>query len=113
VATILRKYGAHVTAASSSQEAVLALTNLDEAQFDLLVSDIGMPEEDGYTMIQRIRSFTPESGGRIPAIALTAYSRASDRIRALEVGFQMHVPKPVEPAELMMVIASLTGRSVK
>jgi CheY-like chemotaxis protein len=70
-----------------------------------------MPEEDGYSLIESIRRLTPEEGGSIPAIALTAYGRASDRIRALSAGFQTHMPKPVEPAELVMVIYSLTGRA--
>jgi CheY-like chemotaxis protein len=71
-----------------------------------------MPEENGYTLIRRIRKL-PDPIGKIPAVALTAFGRTEDRISALEAGFQMHVPKPVEPTELMMVIASLTGRSVR
>ncbi len=113
VATLLKKYGATVTPASSGAEAIALLTEQDrEPQFDLLVSDIGMPEENGYTLIRRIRQL-PAPLSRIPAVALTAFGRSEDRISALEAGFQMHVPKPVEPAELMMVIASLTGRAAQ
>ncbi|MCI0336494.1 MAG: ATP-binding protein [Acidobacteria bacterium] len=110
VATLLRQYGAHVATASSAAEA-LAFIKKSEASTrpDILVSDIGMPEEDGYSLIESVRRLTPEMGGSIPAIALTAYGRASDRIRALSAGFQRHMPKPVEPAELVMVIYGLTG----
>ncbi|MCI0665617.1 MAG: ATP-binding protein [Acidobacteria bacterium] len=110
ISTLLRKYGATVTPVSSSAEAIEILSKKERgAKIDLVVSDIGMPEENGYTLIRRIRRL-PEPVGNIPAIALTAYGRSEDRIRALEAGFQMHVAKPVEPTELMIVIASLTGR---
>ena len=69
-----------------------------------------MPDEDGYRFIRRVRALDPERGGRIPAVALTAFARSEDRMRALLAGFQMHVPKPVEAAELVMVIASLAER---
>jgi PAS domain S-box-containing protein len=111
IATLLCKYGATVTPVSSSAEAIEVLTNY-RTKFDLIVSDIGMPEENGYTLIRRIRNL-PDPIGKIPAVALTAFGRSEDRIHAMEAGFQMHVPKPVEPTELMMVIASLTGRSVR
>ncbi|MBP6823212.1 MAG: PAS domain-containing protein [Acidobacteria bacterium] len=111
VATLLKKYGATVTSAASTTEAMALLTaNENAEQFDLLVSDIGMPGENGYTLMRRIRQL-PVPLGQIPAVALTAFGRSEDRISALEAGFQMHVPKPVEPTELMMVIASLTGRT--
>ncbi len=77
---------------------------------DVLVSDIGMPNEDGYTLIRRVRALGAERGGNVPAVALTAYARAEDRMRAIRAGFQMHVPKPVEPAELITMVASLAGR---
>ena len=110
ISTLLRTYGATVTPVSSSAEAIEILSKKERSsKIDLVVSDIGMPEENGYTLIRRIRRM-PEPVGKIPAIALTAYGRSEDRIRALEAGFQMHVAKPVEPTELMMVIASLTGR---
>jgi CheY-like chemotaxis protein len=75
------------------------------------VSDIEMPEENGYDLIRRLRGLPPERGGRIPAAALTAYARAEDRMRALRAGFQIHVSKPVQPAELVAIVASLVGRS--
>ena len=110
ISTLLRNYGATVMPVSSSAEAIEILSKKDRGvKIDLVVSDIGMPEENGYTLIRRIRRL-PEPIGKIPAIALTAYGRSEDRIRALEAGFQMHVAKPVEPMELMMVIANLTGR---
>ncbi|MFN7949807.1 MAG: PAS domain S-box protein [Blastocatellia bacterium] len=76
----------------------------------VLVSDIGMPDGDGYDLLQRMRELPGQSARTLPAVALTAYASASDRLRALAAGFQMHVTKPVEPAELVTVIASLTGR---
>jgi CheY-like chemotaxis protein len=79
---------------------------------DVLISDIGMPIEDGYDVIRRLRSLPPEKGGRLPAIALTAYARVDDRMQALKAGYQMHVPKPVELAELAAVVASVAGRDV-
>lgn len=112
VATLLKKFGASVASAASSVEAIRLLTSDENSKpFDLLVSDIGMPNENGYTLIRRVRQL-PIPTGQIPAIALTAFGRSEDRISALEAGFQMHVPKPVEPVELMMVIARLTGRAV-
>lgn len=81
------------------------------SRLDILVSDIGMPNEDGYTLLRRVRSLPPERGGRIPAVALTAYARTEDRRAALLAGFQSHVAKPVELSELIAVIANLTGRT--
>ena len=80
-------------------------------QPDVLVSDIGMPCEDGYALIRRIRSLSADQGGNIPAVALTAYARTEDRIRAVQAGFQSHVVKPVEPEELVTMVASVAGRS--
>ncbi len=77
----------------------------------MLVSDLGMPGEDGYALIRAVRALSPERGGSTPAVALTAYARSEDRTRSLMAGFQMHVAKPIEPAELITVIASLTGRT--
>jgi CheY-like chemotaxis protein len=77
---------------------------------DLLISDIGMPDADGYELIRRVRQLPAESGGKVPAIALTAYARVEDRMQALRAGYQMHVPKPVELAELVAVAASLVRR---
>jgi PAS domain S-box-containing protein len=103
----LTKCGAEVTTAGSVRE---ALELFREQRPDLLISDIGMPEEDGYELIQRIRELPEDAGGALPAVALTAYARAEDRLRVLRSGYQMHVAKPVEIAELVAIIASLTGR---
>lgn len=107
LAHLLIGYGAKITAAASAAE---ALEILGQQQLDLMVSDIGMPDMDGYSLMRRIRELKIGPGGKLPAIALTAYAQAQDRLRALAAGFQHHVPKPVEPAELAAVIASLTGR---
>jgi signal transduction histidine kinase/CheY-like chemotaxis protein len=77
---------------------------------DVLVSDIEMPEEDGYTFIKRVRRLDAADGGKTPAVAVTAYGRVEDRLRTLSAGYSMHVPKPVDPAELIAVVASLGGR---
>jgi PAS domain S-box-containing protein len=111
LATLLRQNGARVMAVASAREALAAITqgSFDQRP-DILVSDIGMPGEDGYMLIQQVRALAPEQGGRIPAIALTAYARTEDRIKALAAGFQSHVPKPVEPAEFIAVVTNLTQR---
>ena len=93
--------------AASSEE---ALALLRENRPDMIISDIGMPQEDGYAFIRRVRALSDEEGGNIPAAALTAFARAEDRTRALRAGFQTHVAKPVEPTELTAVVASLTSR---
>ena len=100
-------YGATVTTASSAEE---AFDELQEKNPDLMVSDIGMPDEDGYSLIRRVRLLNDPQHRDVPAIALTAFTRAQDRMRALTSGYQNHVAKPVEPDELATVIASLTGR---
>ncbi len=100
---------AEVVTAASADEAISALRE-SSAPMDILISDIGMPDEDGYALLRRIRALAPENGGRIPAIALTAYARTQDRRAALLAGFQSHVAKPVEPTELIAVIANLAGR---
>lgn len=83
---------------------------LQQCRPDVLVSDIEMPNQDGYSLIRRIRALEPDRGGRTPAVALSAYSRPEDRIRSLVAGFNLHVSKPVEPTELVTVVASLAGR---
>jgi PAS domain S-box-containing protein len=105
---LLEGCNARVTLASSAQEGLEAL---QRGPVDLLVSDIGMPHEDGYSFIRRVRALPQGKAGRLPAVALTAYARVEDRMRALRSGFQSHVPKPVEPLELLAVLASLSGRS--
>ena len=101
---ILKQYGAKVTAAASAAEALLSL---EQSKPDVLVSDIGMPGEDGYALIRAYRAREAERGGHLPAVALTAYATESDRQQALEAGFQMHVPKPVELHQLVEVVAHL------
>jgi CheY-like chemotaxis protein len=102
---VLQSRGAEVITAASAGEALKAL---ERFRPDVLVSDIAMPEQDGYELIEHVRQLGPERGGSIPAVALTAYARVEDRIRALTAGFQMHVPKPVDPVELVAVVANLT-----
>jgi PAS domain S-box-containing protein len=104
---MLTQRRAEVKACASAAEALRAI---ERWRPSVLLCDIGMPDEDGYALIRRLRALEPERGGNIPAVALTAYARAEDRMRALASGFQMHVPKPVETLELIMVIASLAGR---
>jgi CheY-like chemotaxis protein len=104
VAVALAQCGVAVTAAASAEE---ALTLLPQVQPQVLLSDIGMPGQDGYSLIQKVRQLPAEQCGRVPAAALTAYARAEDRTRALVAGFQTHIPKPVDPAELAAVVESL------
>ncbi|MDQ3198943.1 MAG: response regulator, partial [Verrucomicrobiota bacterium] len=87
-----------------------ALAAVRELRPDVLLSDIEMPNESGYDLIRQVRALPAEEGGRTPAAALTAYARAADRTQALRAGFQMHAPKPVEPSELIAVIANLAAR---
>jgi PAS domain S-box-containing protein len=103
----LGQCGAEVIAVGSAAEALEAIV---AAVPDLLISDIGMPERDGYDLIRQVRELPAENGGKVPAVALTAYARAEDRMQALRAGYQMHVPKPVELAELVAVAASLIRR---
>jgi CheY-like chemotaxis protein len=87
-----------------------ALTLLKEKRPDVLVSDIGMPEVDGYRLILEVRQLPDHQGGNTPAAALTAFARSEDRRRALMAGYESHIAKPVEPAELIAVVGSLAGR---
>ncbi|HEX3561065.1 MAG TPA: PAS domain S-box protein [Pyrinomonadaceae bacterium] len=105
---VLEQCGGKVSTAASAEEALRLLESL---QTDMLISDIGMPGEDGYELIKKIRARPPERGGEVPAIALTAYARTEDRLRALRSGYQMHVTKPVELSELVAVVASLVRRN--
>ncbi|MDB5296696.1 MAG: rpfC, partial [Phycisphaerales bacterium] len=88
-----------------------ALALVADERPDVLVSDIEMPVEDGYGLIRRVRALGAARGGAVPALALTAYARTEDRVRAVYAGFQAHVPKPVEPAELITMVANLAGRT--
>jgi len=101
---VLKRVGAEVTSVGSARE---ALDVLEREKPHLLVSDIAMPEEDGYALLRKIRALPPERGGRIPAIALTAHSLVQDRLQSLRAGFQSHVPKPVVPEELVEVVTSI------
>ncbi len=106
LATILQQSGAQVRIAASAGEAFDLLLH---SRADVLVSDIAMPQVDGYDLMRQIRALDAERGGDIPAIALTAYARESDRIAALEAGFHVHLPKPFDPDELVKVVAKLAG----
>ncbi|MEG4409074.1 ATP-binding protein [Microcoleus sp. MON2_D5] len=111
LSTILEKYGADVMAVASVKEALTIIETATDRSPDVLVSDIGMPDEDGYSLIRKLRQVEAQRGGRLPAIALTAYARNDDRQQSLLAGFQMHLTKPVDAAELVAVVASLTGRT--
>ena len=103
---VLEERGAHVVTVSSAAEAIASVGENDLPS--IIVSDIGMPDQDGYDLIKQMRAL-PGEAGRVPAVALTALARAEDRKRALSAGYQKHVSKPVDPAELVAVIASLAG----
>jgi signal transduction histidine kinase/ActR/RegA family two-component response regulator len=107
IAAALSQCGAEVTSVGSADEAIAALKRVAP---HVLISDIEMPGEDGYSLIRRVRRLSRAEGGETPAAALTAYAATEDRVRALGAGFQMHVPKPVQPAELAAVVASLARR---
>jgi PAS domain S-box-containing protein len=104
---VLTERGSEVITSGSVDEALEAL---EEHKPDILISDLGMPDEDGYSLISKIRALPADRGGHIPAAALTAYARTEDRMRVLRSGFQFHLPKPVDSAELVTVVANLAGR---
>jgi signal transduction histidine kinase/ActR/RegA family two-component response regulator len=108
VKRVLEDCEADVATVGSAAEALRAV---EDARPDVLVSDIGMPDVDGYELLRRIRALGPSPGGHLPAIALTAFARSEDRTRALRAGFLAHVAKPVEPAELLATVASVVGRA--
>lgn len=105
--TILEERRVKVTTASSAGEAIKAI---ERSTPDILVSDIGMPDADGYELIRAVRRLESKRGGAIPAVALTAYAREEDRMRSLSAGYQIHLAKPVEPSELIAVLAELAGQ---
>jgi CheY-like chemotaxis protein len=108
----LEQHGARVTTAASVAEAIAALEELSNGrQPDVIVSDIVMPNEDGLSLIGRVRAMESETDFSIPAIALTAYARAEDRERSLAAGFQMHMVKPFNPSELVDAVASVIRRT--
>jgi signal transduction histidine kinase/CheY-like chemotaxis protein len=104
---ILEHAGAEVATAASAVE---ALSKLQQSKIDVLVSDVGMPEHDGFELMRNVRALGPAQGGSVPAIALTAYASAEDRRKSLEAGFEQHVTKPVEPARFVAVVAQLARR---
>ena len=106
LAFVLGQCEVQVTLAESASEALAALAR---GPFDVLISDIGMPVEDGLALIRRLRRLPGSQGGQIPALALTAYARSEDRIAALKAGFQMHLAKPIEPNDLLVTLATLVG----
>jgi signal transduction histidine kinase/CheY-like chemotaxis protein len=105
---VLESCSARVTTAANAEEAIGLFS---QSRPDVLVSDIGMPDVDGYELLRRIRVAEPEEGTRVPAIALTAFARSEDRTRALRAGFLVHVAKPVDPSELIATIASAVRRT--
>ncbi len=108
VQEVLTQMGGEVRGAGTAEE---ALRVLEQWRPDVLVSDIEMPGQDGYTLIRKIRALAPERGGMTRAVALTAFGRPEDRIRSLMAGFNIHVSKPVDPSELTAIVASLAGRT--
>jgi len=104
---VLGERGARVLVAATSPEGIELL---QRERPDMLLSDIGMPGEDGYALIRKVRQLPVEKGGRTPAAALTAFARTEDRTRALRAGYQAHIAKPVEAAELIALVASFTNR---
>jgi CheY-like chemotaxis protein len=113
-ALMLREYGLHATTVGSVCEAMTALElplRTETLPFDIVVSDLGMPGEDGYEFIRRVRSHADERINKLRAIALTAYARTEDRLRALAAGYHMHSAKPVEEQDLTAVIASLLDKT--
>jgi len=106
ISTVLEADGATVTAVAS---AAVAMEMLLKLQPDVLICDIAMPGEDGYTLIRKVRTLKPDQGGGIPAVALTAYADSQYRVHALEAGFQTHIGKPVEPEKLVEIIINLVA----
>jgi CheY-like chemotaxis protein len=108
VQRLLMSHGAAVITANSARE---AFDLLRECRPQVLVSDIGMPNEDGYDLMRNVRSLDTAEGGDTPAVALTAFARSEDRPRALLAGYHTHVVKPLDPSELITVVAALAGRT--
>jgi CheY-like chemotaxis protein len=108
VAAVLAQYGAEVTTATSARTALAAF---EHTKPHLLVSDIAMPGEHGYSLIQTVRALPPEQGGRIPALALTAYVRPEEREHTLAAGYNRHLAKPIDPIDLADALAQLAGRA--
>lgn len=109
ISTVIKRMGAEVRVCETAREALQTLINWRP---DVLMSDIAMPDEDGYSLIGKVRSLPRDKGGATPAAALTAYARDEDRKRALDAGYQMHISKPVTSTQLVKLIARLVGRTV-
>jgi CheY-like chemotaxis protein/anti-sigma regulatory factor (Ser/Thr protein kinase) len=109
VRRLLTECGANVVTADGVEA---ALARVKDTPIDVLVSDIGMPGQDGYDLIQAVRTLPDEAAAAVPALALTAYARPEDRVKAIRAGFQMHIAKPIEPRELIAMVASLARRIV-
>jgi len=107
LSTLLRQQKAEVRMATSAAE---ALALVEDWLPHLVVADVEMPDEDGYSLVRRLRLLSPDRGGTTPTVAVTAYGRVEDRIRSVAAGFDLHLPKPVEPAELIAVVANLARR---
>ena len=107
ISRVLQECGAEVATAATADE---ALRIAEVLRPDVLVSDIGMPDADGFELLRRVRALGPDRGGKVPAIALTAFARSEDRTRALRAGFLVHVAKPIDPSELVATVASVAGR---
>jgi CheY-like chemotaxis protein len=105
---ILTDCGAAVRLAASARD---AFAQFRDAVPNLLISDLGMPDVDGFELLDWVRHLAKEEGGQVPAIALTAFARSEDRLRALEAGFSAHISKPVEPSELIATVAAVVGPS--
>ncbi len=106
---VLEGYGAEVLTVGAARSAIAALKE-NPGKYDVLISDIGMPEEDGYFLIREVRTLAASAGGQIPAAALTAYAGDKERERAINAGFQTHIAKPVKPVQLALIVANLAGR---
>jgi CheY-like chemotaxis protein len=102
----LRGYGAAVTTAGSAAEALAAI---DRALPDVVLSDIGMPHQDGYDLLRRLRARPPEQGGAVPAVAVTAYTSAADRSATAAAGYQAHIAKPFEPGDVARLVKRLVN----
>jgi PAS domain S-box-containing protein len=113
ITSVLELSGARVTAFGSAHEALTLLTDDTAPHPDILISDLSMPGEDGYSLIRKLREWERKHGGALPAVALSAFGGPQDRIHALEAGFQTHVAKPTEPAELVVVVRSLIQNSLR
>jgi CheY-like chemotaxis protein len=109
ISTVIAQTGAEVAACASAGE---ALEKIETWRPHILMSDIGMPGEDGYALIKRVRALPPERGGRTPAAALTAYARDEDRTRALAAGYQLHIAKPFNPGDLLAAVSDLQSHVV-